>query len=283
MEFRPLTEADLAVTPDWFAGIELRADRWRDGHTRSAVAVDSGQVVAVGIIWTTPAHNDRYWIDIVVDPPRRRHGIGTAMHAHLSTLRARDLPFFTRGYADEARIAFAYALGAHAVQIVPPADVAVEHRSALRADARVVAASTVPFAQVLQAHAAMYEWIHRSWSPVSAGFEDAVNVGLDEDLDHEASALALDVDGRVAALAAVYRDSDPPVVCAETTGPDQVDGERLVEGCLRFALDVLAVRGVERVEFDGHVSDPHLLPNWAKLAPAGRWFLLVEVPPATGL
>ena len=68
------------------------------------------------------------------------------------------------------------------------------------------------------------------------------------------------------ALAAVYRDEDPPVVCAETTAPDVRDGERLVEGCLCFALDALAAQGVDEVRFDGHVTDPHFLPNWVKLA-----------------
>ena len=47
---------------------------------------------------------------------------------------------------------------------------------------------------------------------------------------------------------------------------------------IRRSLDVLAERGIEAVEFDGHVSDPHLLPVWTRLEPSGRWFHLVEVP-----
>jgi GNAT superfamily N-acetyltransferase len=280
VEFRPLTDTDLATAPDWFGEIELRADGWRDATTRSAVAVADDRIVAAGIIWTSRAHDDRFWIDIVVDPAHRRCGVGTAMHAHLSHLRARGIPFMTRGFADEPRLAFAYVLGGHTIQVVPPTRISVENRSVLRSDPRVVAAGAVPFADVLHAHSDMYAWIHRSWSPVAAGFEDAVNHGLDEDLDREASAVALDADGRVTAIAAVYRDSERPLLCAETTCPDEPGGERLVEGCVRFALDVLAARGVQRVDFDGHVSDPHFLPNWAKLAPTGRWFLLVEVPPA---
>ncbi len=275
--FRPLTGDDLDAAPPWFAQIELRADRWRDADTRAAVAVLDGEVVAAGVLFTSRAHVDRYWVDIVVDPARRRRGLGRAMLAHLTALRGRGIPLMTRGYVDEERIAFAFAVGARTIQIVPPSTVSTAGRDALRPHPAVVPAAALPFAQVLSAHADMYEWIHRSWSPVSPGFAEVVNAGLDDELDRQASAVAV-VDGRPVALAAVYRDVDPPIVCAETTRPDVADGERLVEGCLRHALDTMADRGAARVEFDGHVSDPHLMPNWAKLAPSGRWFLLVEVP-----
>jgi len=279
MQFRPLTAADLDSAPAWFGEIEVRADRWRDDDTRSAVALDeAGAVVAVGMLWTSRAHDGRYWADIVVDPARRRRGVGRAMLDHLAGLRGRGIPLMTRGYVDDERLAFAFACGARTIQVVPPARVSTTRRQALRSHAAVVAAGAMSFERVLAAHADMYEWIHRGWSPVSAEFAAAVNDGLEQDLDLDASAVAVDAEGRVLALAAVYRDSEPFVLCAETMRPDAPDGERLVEGCVRFALDVLAARGVAEVEFDGHVSDPHFLPNWVKLAPEGRWFLLVEIP-----
>jgi len=200
------------------------------------------------------------------------------MLAHLATLRARDIPFMTRGYVDDERLAFAFHWGARTIQVVPPARVSTSRRRVLRPYPAVISAAQVPFAQVLAAHADMYEWIHASWSPVAPGFAAAVNSGLDDDLDLEASSVALAGDGTVRALAAVYCDVDPLVVCAETTRAQVRGGERLVEGCLRFALDALAARGVDEVELDGHVTDPHLLPNWARLAPSGPWFLLVEIP-----
>ena len=43
-------------------------------------------------------------------------------------------------------------------------------------------------------------------------------------------------------------------------------------------VEVLADRGTDVAEFDGHVSDPHFLPVWTRLSPDGRWFHLVEVP-----
>ncbi|WEG08874.1 GNAT family N-acetyltransferase [Microbacterium horticulturae] len=279
LRFRPLSARDLDEAPAWFGEIELRADEWRDVDTRSAIAVDdSGAAAAAGIIWTSRAHGDRYWIDMIVDPRRRRRGIGRAMLGHLAQLRARGIPFITRGYVDSERLNFAYACGARTIQIVPPTRVRATRAEVLRPHRAVVAAARVPFAQVLGAHADMYEWIHRGWSPVSAGFAAVVNEGLLDDLDLDASALALDDLGHVRAIAAVYLDSEPPAVCAETTRPDEAEGERLVEGCLHHALAVLADRGVTSVDLDGHVTDPHLMPNWARLAPAGEWFLLVEIP-----
>jgi len=279
VRFRPLSARDLDEAPAWFGEIELREDGWRDADTRSSVAVDdSGAVVAAGVIWTSRAHGDRYWIDMVVDPRLRRRGIGSAMLGHLAGQRARGIPFMTRGYVDSERVTFAFACGARTIQIVPPARVRTTRAEVLRPHGAVVAASRVPFAQVLGAHADMYEWIHRGWSPVGPGFAAVVNEGLLDDLDLDASALALDDEGRVRAIAAVYLDAEPPVVCAETTRPDEPEGERMVEGCLRHSLAVLADRGVTNVDLDGHVSDPHLIPNWARLAPAGEWFLLVEIP-----
>jgi len=90
------------------------------------------------------------------------------------------------------------------------------------------------------------------------------------------------VDGEIVALALVYHDSTPSCLTAETTRRETADGERLIEACVRRSLDVLAARGVEWVTFDGHVSDPHFLPVWARLSPRGRWFRLVEIPPAGG-
>ena len=81
----------------------------------------------------------------------------------------------------------------------------------------------------------------------------------------------------------VYRDSDRPIVTAETVSPHTPDRDRFVEGCVRRALDVLAARGVTDVEFDGHVSDPHFLPVWTRLHPTGRWFHLMEVPAASSV
>lgn len=134
-------------------------------------------------------------------------------------------------------------------------------------------------ADLLEANAAIYEWIHACWSPVAPGFAVVLRQGVEDDLDLDATSVAVDDAGRIRAAALAYRDTVPPVVTAETVERDAPRGERLVEACIRATLDAFAERGITEVEFDGHVSDPHFLPVWARLRPGGRWFRFVEIPP----
>ncbi|WP_307480264.1 GNAT family N-acetyltransferase [Microbacterium trichothecenolyticum] len=278
MQFRPLTEDDVLSSPPWWHDRRLAPDRWRDDETRSAVAVDRGEIVAAGAIWLSRVHDGRFWVDIVVHPEMRRRGIGTAVLRHLATLRSRDVPFAARGYVDDEALLFADARGAVTTQIVPPARVDLSARTFLRSHAQVQPLAGIERSRVEAANAAMYRWTHETWSPVRVGFEAALNEDLWDVLDVEASAAAVDDQGRISAVALTYRDSDPPLIVAETTRRHQAAGERLVEGCIRRALAILAHRGVTTVDFDGHVSDPHFLPALARLQPTGRWFRLVEIP-----
>ncbi|MFJ6678521.1 GNAT family N-acetyltransferase [Microbacterium sp. NPDC091382] len=277
MEFRPLRERDLTSIPAWLAGHELRPDLWRGEHTRAAVA-ETDEIVAVGIMWTSRVHGDRYWVDVVVHPGHRRRGIGTAMAHHLAALRAAPLALMTRGYVDDPGLAFADALGARTIQIVPPAKTTTAARTALRAGPATIAVGSVDRAVIEAANARIYEWTHASWSPVATGFADALNEDLWDEIDPEASSVVMDSTGRVLALALVYLDGETPLLTAETTDAATPDGERLVEACILRSLDVLSDRGVVDVEFDGHVSDPHFLPVLARVKPTGRWFRLVEIP-----
>lgn len=278
MHFRSLTEDDLHSSPPWWNDRSLAADLWRDGETRSAVAIDGGEIVAAGAIWLSRVHDARFWVDIVVHPEMRRRGIGTAMLRHLATLRSRDVPFTARGYVDEEKMLFADARGAVTTQIVPPARVDLPTHTSLRSHARVQAVAGIDRARIEAAHAGMYRWTHETWSPVRAGFEAALNEDLWDVLDVDASAATVDDQGRISALALVYRDTDPPLIVAETTTRHQAEGEHLVEGCIRRAMAILAHRGLTTVDFDGHVSDPHFLPALSRLQPSGRWFRVVEIP-----
>ncbi len=186
-----------------------------------------------------------------------------------------------RGYVDEDALRFADALGAHTIQVVPPADVSPAARTALRPHPAVQPVHEIAWERILHANAATYAWTHAEWSPVASDFAAALSEDLEDELDLEASSAAI-VDGDIVALSLVYRDSTPPILTAETTSRAASDGERLVEASVRRSLDVLAGRGIDLVTFDGHVTDPHFLPVWARLAPAGRWFRLVEIPPAGG-
>lgn len=242
------------------------------------MAVDGGEIVAAGAIWLSRVHDDRFWLEVVVDPERRRRGVGTALTRHLSTLRSRDLPFMARGYVGDDALFFADALGARTIQTVPPSRVALDRRTSLRAHPRVQPLAGADRSHVEASYAELYRWTHEDWSPVRDGFAGALTDGLWDELDVDASALAVDDSGRILALALTYLDSDPALIVAETTSREQSDGEHLVEGCIRRAMTILAQRGQTMVDFDGHVSDPHFLPALSHLQPSGRWFRLVEIP-----
>lgn len=279
VRFTALTQDLRSAHRESLALERFRADGWRDEHTRSAIAFDdSGEPVAVGMIWTSRVHGDRYWCEIEVAGARRRQGIGSEMFEHLGRLRAEPLRFMTRGFVDEERIAFADALGARTIQVVPPVHIGVEKRSALRSSSSVHSGEDVTRAAIEAANAQTYEWTHADWSPVGPGFGTALNEDLWDELDREATSVALDAEGVILAMAMAYTDSTVPVITSEAVTSRCDDGERLVEGCIRRTLDVFAQRGVKDVQFDGHVSDPHFMPVLARLEPTGRWFRLVEIP-----
>lgn len=285
MQFIPLTADVLDSAPPWMTGADLHPDRWRDLDTRSVLALEDAEPVAAGMLWTSRAHDSRYWFIVVVDPQRRRRGIGTSVVQELSRMRRLPIEFITRGYEGDLELAFADGLGARTIQVVPPARVETSMRHRLRASDAAIGGDQVPLEVLTAANAASYRWTHATWSPVAEGFEQVLADEVREDADLAATSLVLGGDGHPLALSVVYDDSPFPVITAETVRRDVADGERLVGACLRRSLDVLAGRGTDVVALDGHVSDPHLLPNWTRLEPTGRWLRLVAVPagaPPTG-
>ncbi len=158
MDFEPLSQGVIDAAPDWMRAIPLRADGWRDENTRSVLATEAGAPVAVGMIWTSRVHGDRYWFEIAVDPAFRMRGHARDMFSHLTSLRAVDIPFMARGYANEDRMTFLRALGARTSQIVPPAHIDVAARSNLRPHPAV---------------------------------QSGANEGLEDDLDLEATSVAV--------------------------------------------------------------------------------------------
>lgn len=104
----------------------------------------------------------------------------------------------TRGYVASEGLAFADALGARTIQVVPPARAGVPGRAELPTDTRVLLAPSLDV--LAQAHVAMYEWTHADWSPVAADFAGALLEGFAEEIDRDASAVAIGSNGEVLAV-----------------------------------------------------------------------------------
>lgn len=79
----------------------------------------------------------------------------------------------TRGYVGASALEFTDALGARTIQVVPPSLIDIGNRRALRPAAEVAPGLQVDSDDLLVANAAIYEWVHASWSPVAASFADA--------------------------------------------------------------------------------------------------------------
>lgn len=111
MHIRPATEGDVAMAPDWLEGVDLRPDRWRDQWTRAVVGFDAGAnaLLAVGRIFTSRVHDDRYWTEIMVAPHLRRRGHGKRIAEHLATLRPDLRPMCDRGFVGSERVLFSLA------------------------------------------------------------------------------------------------------------------------------------------------------------------------------
>lgn len=93
------------------------------------------------------------------------------------------------------------------------------------------------------------------------------------------SSIAVDHDGSILALVGIFLEDDATEMVGETTSSHIQQGELLVEACLKRSLAKLHELGIETVEVDGHVSDPHWLPALVKAGISGRWFRLAQIPP----
>ena len=68
------------------------------------------------------------------------------------------------------------------------------------------------------------------------------------------------MDGRLAAIAIVIEEDGGLTLISETVRRDEPDGRALVAAVIADSLRRLAAAGAPHVEFEGHVTDPHLHP-----------------------
>lgn len=276
MDIRPATVRDVAVAPDWLEGVDLRPDRWRDEGTRAVVAGDDGRVVAVGRIFTDRIHDDRYWVEVMVDPQARRRGHGRRVAEHLAALRAQDKPMCTRGRVSSDAVGFVRSLGARPYQTCPPQRVRTV--DAERLPSPPVATregSAVDLAELERAWCDIYRWVHADWAPVSAESDALMLAGFADELDVEHTRVVVR-DGGVRAAAFVFADEPEPVVVAECRERGETDGFALLRACVRDGLLALAEDDVATITFDGHDTDPHFRPLLDELPVSGEAFELLE-------
>lgn len=261
--------------PDWAQAVYFE-DFTRDDHTRCLLAHSDGQLVGIVSWWTARAHRTRYELQLAVAPHLRRQGIGTALYRQARAQASAPLPFFMRDYLGEPTLHLADSLGAQTIQMVPPAAVPTSSAQNLREHASARSARSVSYPEFEQAYVDFYEWTHASWHPVS-GDHRPVLARHAAEAYNDYSSIAVDAGGQVCAVIAVF-PGEQPELCGETTTPTPYQGELLLEACLRRSLEQLEKAGHRAVEADGHISDPHLFPAWAKTGAGGRWYRLVEIP-----
>lgn len=261
--------------PAWAQAVYFE-DFTRDKHTRCLLAYHDGELVGIAAWWTARAHRTHYEFQLAVAPHLRRQGIGTALYQQARALASAPLPFFMRDYLGEPTLHFADSLGAQTIQMVPPATMPTNSAQNLREHASVRSAQSVSYPEFEQAYVDFYEWTHASWHPVSGDHRPVLARHATEAYN-DYSSVAVDAGGQVCAVIAVFPGNQPEL-CGETTTPAPYQGELLLEACLRRSLEKLANAGHTTVEADGHISDPHLFPAWAKTGAGGRWYRLVEIP-----
>ncbi|XAS75737.1 GNAT family N-acetyltransferase [Dermatophilaceae bacterium Sec6.4] len=278
MKIRPATAVDVATAPDWLEGVDLRPDRWRDQWTRAAVGFDAETkaLLAVGRIFTSRVHDDRYWTEIMVAPPLRRRGHGTRIAEHLATLRPDPWPMCDRGFVGTERVLFSRSLGALPYQTCPPEHVRTADAAGLATSGAVQTqrGTDVGINELRRAWVDLYAWMHADWSPVAAGFEESLLEDFqDVDLVHTRVVV---VDGQIRAGAFVFPDEPHPVVVAECRTRTETNGLMLLRACVRDSLLSLSVSNVTDVDFDGHDTDRHFRPLLQEIPASGTAFELLE-------
>lgn len=277
MNIEPLSAEDIRSAPAWVEQRSVREDQWNGPDSRTLAAWRDEELTAVALMWLPELHDSHYEIRLILRPGAM--SAAKRLVEHLLALRSQPRPALTRGFITAENTVVFDDLGGRTVQMVPPSQVSVRKREALRTFPLVRSAASVSFDALRTAINSMYMWTHEEWAPVSSSHlnQPANSLGFPDEVDMEASSVAVGDEGEVNALALVFPDVDGPILIAETASKDAAGGERLVEGCLRRSLNVLAEQGVEIVEFDGHISDRHFFPNWMKVEPKGTWFRLVEL------
>jgi len=171
---------------------------------------------------------------------------------------------------DCAATAFVSSIGGRVYQtspgtVIDPRAPGVQRWALSRSSRDCRALEDIAVPEVAQAFAAVYQWIHRPWSPVT-------NKAL---LDEVAAQEAADVDrgcsvgvwsaGRLVAAAFVFGAAGGFEVVAETVRGDEPGGIDAVADAVAMVIRLVERRDAGLITFDSHLGDPHLQPVLAAI------------------
>jgi len=268
-----LLDADAdAVWVSQFHALHGPAREGREWR-RTLVAVDAvDRLIGCATLTESLLHGGRLPCAVDVAPRARRRGIGRALFEEMKALRPDGvLPLSTKvRQRDSAAMAFAAAVGGRVYQCSPrvavdPRAPVVERWARSRPARHCRNLHDVSVGELGAAFAAVYEWIHRPWSPVT-NKDVLAEVAATEaaHIDRAVSAGAWRA-GRLAAVAFAFRSREGFEVVAETVRPNTPGGVDAVADVIALVIASAGQRGESLVAFDSHLSDPHLQPVLADL------------------
>lgn len=259
---------DEDVDPLWVSqfhnlhGQDEDGSRWR----RTLVAIDhSDHVVGCASIAVNQMHSSRFPCAIDVAPNCRRRGVGGALLTAIKRQRPYVAPLSTKvrplNVAAQSFIAHA---GGTVYQrcpgaVIDPADTCVARWAHSQATNRCASFSGQSAEALTSAFAEQYRWVHQRWSPVK---DSAVlrKMAAEEiaDIDPAVSAGTWS-DGRLVAAAFAFPAASGFEVVAETIVEDHPQGVALLGEAIAAVVRAAGRQG-GLLQFDGHISDPHLHP-----------------------
>ena len=248
--------------------------RWR----RTLVAVVEGQAVGFATLALNPA-TDTYMCEVSVSPAFRRRGIGSRLFTAVQQIADHRLPIVGRVMSSQPlRRHFAEHLGGSVLLHCPmpsidPTSAAGQQWTAaqLLPDGYETTRMTdVPAEEVQAAWSTYYSWAHQPLGPTRADALPTVWEDYRSGIDDTLSYLCRDADGQIVAFSFVSPDiwDGRTFIVAETANRDQPLGVSVLQATLAASLRALADRGMQRVEIEGHSTDPHI-PQLFETLPAG--------------
>ena len=244
----------------------------RDWQRTLVAADDNDQMIGCVTATESPLHGGRFPCAVDVAPHARRRGVGRRLIEEIKALRPdHTRPLSTKvRQRDSAATAFVSAVGGRVYQtspgiVVDPRAPGVQRWARSRSSQDCRTMEGIEVAAVAQAFAAVYQWIHRPWSPVT---NDALlnEVAAQEaaDIDRVCSA-AVWSGAQPVAAAFAFPSVDGFEVVAETIQRDQPGGIEAVANAVAMVIRSAEGRDGAVITFDSHLSDPHLHPVLAAL------------------